>query len=416
MFNIWKEAKKSLLVALWFMVLTFPVMVIKVNTITDTIVWRWDRMAMIGVGVFFLSGAYRYMLYRKKTGARKEPKAPAFTIPKIGTRITLDSDFFSQKKVAIPGISAVMLIIIAFPFFSSMYQTGIMSTALLYVMLGMGLNIVVGMGGMLHLGYIAFYAVGAYTYALLNYHFGVNFWIALPLGGLFSMIFGVLLGIPVLRLRGDYLAIVTLGFAEIIRIVLENWNDFSFGPSGIANIPRPDFFGIKLNLQNATIFTYFILVGLVIFTIFVVSRLKNSRLGRTWEAMREDDIACEAMGVDLTKAKVTAFALGALWAGLAGVVFASKTTFINPASFTLWESIVVLSLVVLGGMGSLTGVVVGAMLLILLPEYLRAFSEYRMLIFGMLLVAMMIFRPEGLIRAKRHVFTFEKKPESEEEK
>ncbi len=416
MFDMWKEAKKSLLVALWFMVLTFPVMVIKVNTITDTIVWRWDRMAMVGVGVFFLSGAYRYMLYRKKTGARKEPKAPVFTIPGIGKRISLDSDFFAQKKVAVPGTSVILLVIIAFPFASSMYQTGIMSTALLYVMLGMGLNIVVGMGGMLHLGYIAFYAVGAYTYALLNYHFGVNFWIALPLGGLFSMLFGVLLGIPVLRLRGDYLAIVTLGFAEIIRIILENWNDFSFGPSGIANIPRPGFFGIKLSLQHATIFTYFILVALVIFTIFVVSRLKNSRLGRAWEAMREDDIACEAMGVDLTKAKVTAFALGALWAGLAGVVFASKTTFINPASFTLWESIVVLSLVVLGGMGSLTGVVVGAMLLILLPEYLRAFSEYRMLIFGMLLVAMMIFRPEGLIRARRHVFTFEKKPESEEEK
>lgn len=406
MFNLWKEVKTSLLTALWFMVLTFPVMVIKVNTIEDVVEWRWERLAMVGIGVFFISALYRSMLHRKRTGGRKEPKPLTIRLPKGGKSFSLDSAFFSQKKVAVPGLAVLALLVILFPFFSSMYQTGIMTTALLYVMLGMGLNIVVGLGGMLHLGYIAFYAVGAYTYALLNYHFGVGFWMALPLGGLFALLFGILLGVPVLRLKGDYLAIVTLGFAEIIRIVLENWNDFSFGPSGIANIPRPGFFGMKLNLQNAAIYTYFIILALVVFTIFIVSRLKNSRLGRAWEAMREDDIACEAMGVDITKTKVTAFAIGALWAGIAGVVFAAKTTFINPASFTVWESIVVLSLVVLGGMGSLTGVVVGAFLLILLPEYLRAFSEYRMLLFGIILVVMMIFKPDGIIKAKRHVFTF----------
>jgi branched-chain amino acid transport system permease protein len=411
--NLLKEIKTSLTTALWFMVLTFPIMVIKVNTIEDVVEWRWNRLAVVGVGVFFLSALYRYLLYRRKMGARKETMAPRLKLPGMKSALSLDTAFFSQKKVAIPGIFLIGLVIVLFPLMVSMYQTSIMSTALLYVVLGLGLNIVIGFGGMLHLGYIAFYAVGAYTYALLNYHFGVSFWLALPLGGIFSLLFGILLGIPVLRLKGDYLAIVTLGFGEITRIVLENWNEFSFGPSGIANIPRPPFFGIKLSLQHATIYIYYILVALVIFTIFIVGRLKNSRLGRAWEAMREDDIACEAMGVDLTKTKVTAFALGAFWAGLAGVVFAAKTTFINPASFTLWESIVVLSLVVLGGMGSITGVVLGAFLLILLPEYLRAFSEYRMLIFGLALVIMMIFRPGGMITARRHIFTFPKGGEEE---
>jgi branched-chain amino acid transport system permease protein len=297
--------------------------------------------------------------------------------------------------------------VVIFPFVFSMYQTNIMITALMYVMLGLGLNIVVGLGGLLNLGYIAFYAVGAYTYALLNHHFHLNFWIALPLGGVFAAVFGILLGIPVLRLRGDYLAIVTLAFGEIIRIVLENWNDFSFGPSGIAGIPRPGFFGLKLNLQQATMYIYFIMIGLTLFTIFIVNRLQHSRIGRAWVAMREDEVACQAMGINTTKAKLTAFSLGAMWAGLAGVVFAAKTTFINPASFTVWESIVVLCIVVLGGMGSIVGVGVGAFILILLPEYLRAFSEYRMLLFGFILVIMMVFRQGGIINAKRKVYTFE---------
>lgn len=411
--NLVKEIKTSLITALWFMVLTFPIMVIKVNTIDNIVEWRWIRLAVVGIGVFFLSALYRYLLYRRKMGTRRDLKAPKLKLPGMKNTLTLDTAFFSQKKVAIPGGTVLALVIITFPLVVSMYQTSIMSTALLYVVLGLGLNIVIGLGGMLHLGYIAFYAVGAYTYALLNYHFGIGFWLALPLGGIFSLLFGILLGIPVLRLKGDYLAIVTLGFAEIIRIVLENWNEFSFGPSGIANIPRPPLFGIKLSLQQATVYIYYIIVALVIFTIFIVARLKNSRLGRAFEAMREDDIACEAMGVDITKTKVTAFALGAFWAGLAGVVFAAKTTFINPASFTLWESIVVLSLVVLGGMGSIVGVILGAFLFILLPEYFRAFSEYRMLIFSLALVIMMIFRPGGMVTARRHIFTFSKGGEEE---
>jgi branched-chain amino acid transport system permease protein len=274
------------------------------------------------------------------------------------------------------------------------------------VVVGLGLNIVVGLAGLLDLGYVAFYAVGAYSYALLNLHFGVGFWIALPIGAGLAMMFGIVLGFPVLRLRGDYLAIVTLGFGEIIRLILENWNAFSQGPSGIANIPRPSLFGIDLGLHEAHIYIYYLMIALAIVTIFAVKRLQNSRIGRAWIALREDEIACQAMGIDKTRTKLSAFALGATWAGMGGVVFAAKTTFINPASFTIWESIIILCVVVLGGMGSIVGVICGAAILILLPEYLRAFSEYRMLIFGVVLVMMMVFRPGGIISEVRQTYEF----------
>jgi branched-chain amino acid transport system permease protein len=248
---------------------------------------------------------------------------------------------------------------------------------------------------------------------LLNYHFGLGFWTLLPVGATLGFLFGILLGFPVLRLRGDYLAIVTLGFGEIIRLILENWNEFSFGPSGIANIPRPGFFGMDFSLHQATIYIYFLMVGLALFTVFVVNRLQDSRIGRAWIALREDEVACQAMGIDKTKTKLTAFALGATWAGMAGVVFAAKTTFINPASFTIWESIIILCVVVLGGMGSVLGVIIGAMVLMLLPEYLRAFSEYRMLIFGVVLVVMMVFRPGGIITNVRRTYQFDKATDTE---
>lgn len=397
-FSLVGNLKKSLFAALGFVVLTFPIMIIKVNTIEHTIVWRWKNLIFILIGAFVLSLVWAFLMYRKQMGGRAREKKRTFQ---------LNSELLRQPKVALPSLGVLAVFVVIFPFVFSMYQTNIMITALMYVMLGLGLNIVVGLGGLLNLGYIAFYAVGAYTYALLNHHFHLNFWIALPLGGVFAAIFGILLGIPVLRLRGDYLAIVTLAFGEIIRIVLENWNDFSFGPSGIAGIPRPGFFGIKFSLQQATMYIYFIMIGLTLFTIFIVNRLQHSRIGRAWVAMREDEVACQAMGINTTKAKLTAFSLGAMWAGLAGVVFAAKTTFINPASFTVWESIVVLCIVVLGGMGSIVGVGVGALILILLPEYLRAFSEYRMLLFGFILVIMMVFRQGGIINAKRKVYTFE---------
>jgi len=400
-----KEIKKSLIMSLWFMILTFPIMVIKVNTIEHTVVWRWNYLIILVISTFFLSTLWRYMIDRKNMQRGNESKVP------LQQRIHELVERNPRLKKG--SLLAAGLLILLFPFVSSMYQTDIMSTTLMYVVLGLGLNIVVGLGGLLNLGYAAFYAVGAYTYALLHLHFGLGFWICLPIGATLATVLGVLLSIPVLRLRGDYLAIVTLGFGEIVRIVLENWNSFSHGPSGIANIPRPSLFGIHLTLQQATIYLYFIMIGLVIFTIFVVRRLENSRMGRAWIAMREDEIASQSMGINISKTKITTFAIGAFWAGMIGVVFAAKTTFINPASFTLWESVIILCVVVIGGMGSIVGVVVGAGILILLPEYLRAFSQYRMLLFGAILVLMMVFRPGGIVTNVRKIYTLDTAEEAE---
>jgi branched-chain amino acid transport system permease protein len=283
----------------------------------------------------------------------------------------------------------------------------------IYVLMGLGLNIVVGFAGLLDLGYVAFFAIGAYTMGVLtspemtwhNIHLG--FWGALPFAVLMATLWGVILGIPVLGMRGDYLAIVTLGFGEIIRLVLENWNDFSFGPSGIANIPRPGIVGMDFSLRESSVFIYYIMVAMTLFTIFVVRRLQDSRIGRAWIALREDEVACQAMGIDKTRTKLSAFALGATWAGMGGVMFAAKSTFINPISFTIWESVIILCVVVLGGMGSIVGVMLGALVIILLPEYLRAFSEYRMLLFGSMLVMMMVFRPGGIVSAARKTYQFE---------
>lgn len=400
-----EEIKQSLLVSLWFVFLTFPIMVIRVNPIEKVVEWRWLNMIMVAVGSFFLSFAWRFFLRRKEMG--KKVKAETENdAPPITQRLMEDRKFY------LPAAAILAVFMVVFPYAFSIYQVNIMITALMYVVLGLGLNIVVGLAGLLHLGYAAFYAVGAYTFALLNVHYGIGFWAALPLGMISAAIFGIILGFPVLRLRGDYLAIVTLGFGEIVRLVLENWNEFSFGPSGIANIPRPGFFGMDLSLEAATQYTYFIVVGLVLGTIFVVNRLQNSRVGRALVALREDEIACQAMGIDVTGVKMTAFALGSMWAGMMGVVFAAKNTFINPASFTFLESAMTLSIVVLGGMGSILGVSIGALVLILIPEYLRGVGEYRMLIFGAIMVIMMVFRPQGIIENVRRTYRFSTKEDA----
>jgi len=391
--------KKAALTALWFLFLTFPILVIRVNTIENIVEWRWKNMIYVGIGSFILSLLWQYLLARKESG-RKPAGTEGESMHSLSRKI-LDNPMIFRPLLALGALFTLV-----FPFLFSSYQTNIMTTALLYIVLGLGLNIVVGLAGLLNLGYVAFCAVGAYAYALLNYHFGLGFWAALPIGALLAAFFGILLGFPVLRLRGDYLAIVTLGFGEIIRLILENWNAFSFGPSGISNIPRPGFFGIELSLQNVTIYIYYLMIGLCLFTILVVNRLQDSRIGRAWIALREDELACEAMGVDTTGAKLTAFALGATWAGMAGVILAAKTTFINPASFTFLESAMILSIVVLGGMGSIPGVILGALLLMLLPEYLRVFNDYRMLLFGATMVLMMVFRPQGMITAVRRTYQY----------
>lgn len=393
------EFKKSLLMAVWFIFLTFPIMVVRVNPIYKVVEWRWQNLVLVGVSAFFLSFLWRYFLAYKKPAPAKSPLEASARKGKL-------SELRRHPAARRAGIFLAATLAVAFPYIFSTYQVNIMTTALIYVVLGLGLNIVVGLAGLLDLGYVAFYAVGAYSYALLNFHFGLSFWVCLPIGAAMAALFGIILGFPVLRLRGDYLAIVTLGFGEIIRLVLENWNEFSKGPSGIAGIPRPGIVGVEMSLNTSSIFLYFLMIGLALLTILAVTRLRNSRIGRAWIALREDEIACQAMGVDKTKTKLTAFALGATWAGMGGVIFAAKTTFINPASFTFLESAIILSIVVLGGMGSIIGVIASAFILILLPEYLRAFSEYRMLIFGAVLVIMMVFRPQGLISNVRQTYRF----------
>lgn len=386
--------KKSILASLWFMFLTLPIMGVFVNTIDKSVTWHLDRVLYVGAAAFVLSYLWRFMLERKERGQKAEEQSAV-------EKVTLLNKLLANPKFFWPAVIAVAGFAIAFPKLFSMYQVNVMTSALIYVVLGLGLNIVVGLAGLLDLGFVAFYAVGAYSYALMNMYWDISFWVALPLGALLGALCGILLGFPVLRLRGDYLAIVTLGFGEIIRLVLENWGTFTHGPSGISNIARPEFFGLAKGFMAQINFMYYLMLVLVVFTIFVVNRLKNSRIGRAWQALREDEIACQAMGIDKMKTKLMAFSLGATWAGMVGVVFAAKTTFINPASFTFLESAIILSIVVLGGMGSILGVILGALVLILLPEYMRDFSEYRMLIFGATMVLVMVFRPQGLVRDVR---------------
>ncbi|MGC4241290.1 MAG: high-affinity branched-chain amino acid ABC transporter permease LivM, partial [Herbaspirillum sp.] len=290
-----------------------------------------------------------------------------------------------------------------------------------YVVLGLGLNIVVGFAGLLDLGYVGFYAVGAYTYALCNQYFGLSFWECVPLSAAAAALFGFLLGFPVLRLRGDYLAIVTLGFGEIIRLLLNNMTSLTGGPDGISGIPKPTVFGVVMARNPLTedgttfhqllgltyqgghmvIFLYFLALLMVLFTYFVTSRLLRMPMGRAWEALREDEIACRSLGINPTRVKLSAFTLGAAFAGLAGSFFAARQGLVTPESFTFIESALILAIVVLGGMGSQLGVILAAILLTVLPELARSFAEYRMLIFGLVMVLMMMWRPQGLLPATR---------------
>jgi len=294
------------------------------------------------------------------------------------------------------GMVLLMIFLALLPLGLNRYSIDIAIIAGIYIVLALGLNIVVGLAGLLALGYISFYAVGAYAYALLSTHYHVSFWTVLPIGGLLAAIFGLLLGAPTLRLRGDYLAIVTLGFGEITRIILNNWDKVTGGPNGVIGIGRPEIFGYTLNTPEA--FYYLILI-MIIFTAIGVSRLNESRIGRAWIGIREDEVAAEAMGINTTGMKLLAFSLGAAIAGIAGVFYAAKISFVSPESFTFLESIIILCMVVIGGIGSIPGVILGAVVLAVLPESLRKFQDYRMLAFGASMVTMMVFRPQGLLGA-----------------
>jgi branched-chain amino acid transport system permease protein len=310
-------------------------------------------------------------------------------------------------------------------FYSNRYYLDLGILVLTYVMLGWGLNIVVGLAGLLDLGYVAFYAVGAYSYALMAQHTGLSFWVCLPVAGILAAFWGVLLGFPVLRLRGDYLAIVTLAFGEIIRLVLINWQSFTNGPNGISGIPRPSFFGIpftnsedgfaatfglEFDPTHRVVFLYYVILLLALVTNLVTIRLRRLPIGRAWEALREDEIACRSLGINTTNTKLTAFAIGAMFGGFAGAFFATRQGFISPESFVFGESALILAIVVLGGMGSQVGVAVSALVMIGAFELFREFSQARMLIFGAAMVAIMVLRPRGLVSTREpSIYLKEKK-------
>lgn len=366
--------------------------------------WMW-----IGIGcvvVFFFQLLRPLMQY-----GMKKISGPAFVLP------SFDGSTMRQKVLA----AAIIIAAVVWPFLVSRGTVDIATLTLIYVMLGLGLNVVVGLSGLLVLGYGGFYAIGAYTYALLNHYYGLGFWESLPLAGIVTAIFGFLLGFPVLRLRGDYLAIVTLGFGEIVRILLLNNTEITGGPNGISQIPKPTFFGLEFNRSardggwdtfhnffglkydpsDRIVFLYLVALLLVILTLFVINRLLRMPLGRAWEALREDEIACRSLGLSPTKIKLTAFTISAAFAGFAGTLFAARQGFVSPESFTFVESAFVLAIVVLGGMGSQFAVILAAILLVVSREMMRDLNEYSMLLLGALMVLMMIWRPQGLLPMKR---------------
>jgi branched-chain amino acid transport system permease protein len=382
--------------------------------------WSWP----IGAAILVFLARLAAIAWRSRPGsARAAPVARAPS--KTGTFLTTYAAWF--------GVAALL----AFPLVTVAALGGGGSLKwinnygiqiLIYVMLGWGLNIVVGLAGLLDLGYVAFYAVGAYSYALLSTTFDLSFWICLPLSGILAAFWGIILGFPVLRLRGDYLAIVTLAFGEIIRMVLINWTDLTNGYAGVSSIPRATFFGVPFTDDDAgfahlfgigyspiqrTIFLFYLIVALALLTNWVTLRLRRLPVGRAWEALREDEIACRSLGINTTNTKLTAFALGAMFGGFAGSFFAVRQGFVSPESFTYIESATILAIVVLGGMGSQIGVAIAAVVMIGGTELLRELDflkrifgpdfdpvQYRMLIFGAGMVLMMILKPRGIISTR----------------
>ncbi|MBO9483298.1 high-affinity branched-chain amino acid ABC transporter permease LivM [Salinisphaera sp. G21_0] len=371
---------------------------------------RW-HLILAGAVLVFLVQLFRNPISAFWQGAKKHNPLSPFQLPSLDDNKPL-------KRLLISFVVAGLMV---WPFFVSRGAVDLATLALIYVMLGLGLNVVVGLAGLLDLGYVGFYAVGAYSYALLSQYFGLDFWSCLLIGGVMAAIFGFILGFPVLRLRGDYLAIVTLGFGEIIRILLNNLTSITGGPNGISQIPKPtlfglefsrrakedgnvpfhEFFGIDYSSGYKVIFLYILALLLVLLTLYIINRLLRMPIGRAWEALREDDIACRSLGLNPTAIKLSAFTIGAAFAGFAGTFFAARQGFISPESFTFIESAIILAIVVLGGMGSQMGVILAAVIMTVLPEFAREFQEYRMLMFGLMMVLMMMWRPEGLMPMKR---------------
>lgn len=288
---------------------------------------------------------------------------------------------------------AFLLPVLIVPFFAQNYILDVAILAGIYIILALALNVIVGFAGLLNLGFVAYYAIGAYSFALLNTKMGLGFWASMPLSIIITTAAGFLFAVPALRLKGDYLALVTLGFGEIVRITLNNWDSFTNGPNGIGGISAPAVFGLSLGTLSRY---YYLVLFFALLAVFIMVRVQKSKLGRAWTAIREDETAASAMGIPTIRYKLYSVAFGAFWAGLAGCLFASKMRFISPESFTFMESVLILSMVILGGLGSIAGVVVGAVFLVALPEVLREVQMYRMLALGAGIVLLMIFRPQGL--------------------
>ncbi len=382
---------------LWLLFLLWPLLGIHDNgqvTFKETAtVWFY----CIGVSSIALT---LYML--QKSGALNWATRP---LSRARNKIT---EMASTPPTAVwAGFGLALALML--PAFADRYGTDVAINVLVYICLGLGLNIVIGLAGMLDLGYIAFYGVGAYTYALLSIHYNLSFWASLPVSAFTACIAGCIIGYPTLRMRGDYLAIVTLGFGEIVRIILNNWMSLTNGPNGLLGIKAPSLwvpvfsggFGFERIWLKKLHLIYYVILLLCVITIISVRRLNFSRIGRAWEAIREDETAAELMGVNTFRLKLLAYAMGAVYGGLAGAFFAARMRFVSPESFTFIESAMVLAMVVLGGMASIPGIMLGAAALIILPELFREFELYRMFAFGAAMTLMMVFRPAGLIPARR---------------
>ncbi|MGV8938117.1 MAG: high-affinity branched-chain amino acid ABC transporter permease LivM [Allorhizobium sp.] len=396
--------------------------------INNALIWypRWGLLAIF-VAIAAIGRFLIVAFFGPWNAARKETKA------KLPTRdVDAKPSFFHTHFLKIALVALLLyppvMIWLAGVQGSLKYVDNFGIQILIYVMLAWGLNIVVGLAGLLDLGYVAFYAVGAYSYALLSSYFGLSFWVLLPLSGILAGFWGIILGFPVLRLRGDYLAIVTLAFGEIIRLVLINWTAVTKGTFGISGVPKATLFGLKfdasphgfakvfdLPMSSAyyKVFLFYLILALCMLTAYVTIRLRRMPIGRAWEALREDETACRSLGIDTVTTKLTAFAIGAMFGGFAGSFFAARQGFVSPESFVFLESAVILAIVVLGGMGSLTGIAVAAMVMVGGTELLREMSFlkvifgpeftpelYRMLLFGLAMVIVMLFKPRGFVGSR----------------
>lgn len=412
--------KTATLAALVTLGLAFPIVALKTEPDVHnylTLEPRWGLVAVL-CAVAFAGSLLRSFLISSVPAQR------------VSRRPLLPADHKLRPYIARIGLT----LLIAYPFIavaaagtagSVKWIENFGVQILLYILLAWGLNIVVGLAGLLDLGYVAFYAVGAYSSALLAKTLGLSFWLALPIAGILAALWGLIIGLPVLRLRGDYLAIVTLAFAEIVRIVIINWVPVTGGYAGISNIPKPTLFGLSfmpgpdniatvLGLPPSPLyrifFFFYLVLALAMFAYWVTARLRKLPVGRAWEAMREDEIACRSLGINTVSSKLSAFASGAFFGGLGGAFFAAQQGFVSPKSFEFSESAFILAIVVLGGMGSQIGIAIAAAAMIIGTELLRELeflkfvfgnefepTQYRMLLFGLALVALMVWRPKGLV-------------------